>query len=57
MFQISPDIAGLPSAVAWSHPTAEGVPSSIDWHYFNYGIQHPGGGMKTLTARTETLKL
>ena len=29
IFQIPPDIAGLPSAVAWSHPTAEGVPSTI----------------------------
>jgi hypothetical protein len=26
-----PIIAGLPSAVAWSHPTAEGVPSTMEF--------------------------
>jgi len=31
IFQIPPDIAGLPSAVAWSHPTAEGVPSTSEY--------------------------
>jgi hypothetical protein len=30
ILQPPPIIAGLPSAVAWSHPTAEGVPSTAE---------------------------
>jgi len=43
-------IAGLPSAVAWSHPTAEEVPTS--WparRSMGRCLQHPGGGMKDNT--------
>ena len=31
ILQPPPIIAGLPSAVAWSHPTAEGVPSTAEF--------------------------
>ena len=40
-------IAGLPSAVAWSHPTTEGVPTSRPAHRpMERCRQHPGGGVR-----------
>jgi len=40
-------IAGLPSAVAWSHPTAEGVPTSRPARRpMERCCQHPGRGMR-----------
>jgi len=44
ILQPPPIIAGLPSAVAWSHPTAEGVPSTAE------GRQSAIGWVPSVTA-------